>query len=480
MTRYEQLAEQLRLRIHNGTYPVGSRLPGLRRLAGEFDVSISTVQSACQRLQDQGQLEARARSGFFIRPIIRQVLPQPDMPSASKTPRPVSGLEVATHLMQQSNKPGVQLGAAITDASFLARGLINRAVAQANQNPVNPWLGYATSPGNRDLRKAIAERLNLQGCAIRAEDVVITSGCHEAIVLMLKTLTRPGDTVAIESPCYYGFLQAMEGLGLKVLEIPNHPTTGLSLEALEFALDRWPIKVCVVTPNFSNPLGCLMPTAHKQALVKLLKARGIALIEDDIYGDLSHNADRPDTCLQYDEDGTTVIHCSSVSKSIAPGLRVGWAVSPHYAQALTQQKLLLNLASPGLTQAMVAHIFQTGRYDNHLRQLRPRLAQAVARMQQAVARYFPESTRITQPQGGFVLWLECPGELDSLELMHRAAAQSIYIAPGGIFSVSGKYTQCLRLNCGIQWDARVEAAVAFIGQSVSSQLNPRPEAGIEH
>ena len=480
MTRYEQVAEQLRARIQSGTYPVGSRLPGLRRLAGEFNVSISTVQSACQRLQDQGQLEARARSGFFIRPAMRQALSQPHMPPASKTPHPVTGLAVATHLMLQTTKPGVQLGAAITDASFLARGLITRSMTKVNRNPVNPWLGYAMSPGNPDLRQAVAERLRLQGCAVRAEDVVITCGCHEAIVLALKTLTQPGDTVAIESPSFYGFLQAMQGLGLKVLEIPNHPTTGLSLEALEFALDRWPVKACVVTPNFSNPLGSLMPTSHKQALVKLLQARGVALIEDDIYGDLSHNTERPDNCLQYDASGTTVIHCSSVSKSIAPGLRVGWAVSSRYAEALAQQKLLLNLAGPSLAQAMVAHIFQSGRYETHLRQLRPRLAQAVARMQQAVTRYFPETTRVSQPKGGFVLWLECPTELDSLELMRLAEAQGVYIAPGGIFSVSGKYTYCLRLNCAVQWDARVEAAIAFLGQTVSNLIHARPVvAGIE-
>lgn len=480
MTRYEHVAEQLRTRIQNGIYPVGSRLPGLRRLAKEFNVSISTVQSACQRLQDWGQLEARARSGFFIRPTIRPALPQPHMPPASKIPYPVTELAVATHLMTQTTQPGIQLGAAITDASFLARGLITRSITKANRDPVNLWLGYTVSPGNRNLRQAIAERLRLQGCAVCAEDVVITCGCHEAIVLALKTLTQPGDTVAIESPSFYGFLQAMQGLGLKVLEIPNHPTTGLSLEALEFALDRWPVKACVVTPNFSNPLGSLIPTSHKQALLKLLQARGVALIEDEIYGDLSHNTERPDNCLQYDASGATVIHCSSVSKSIAPGLRVGWAVSSRYAEALAKQKLLLNLAGPSLAQAMVAHIFQSGRYETHLRQLRPRLTQAVARMQQAVTRYFPETTRVSQPKGGFVLWLECPTALDSLELMRIAEAQKIYIAPGGIFSVSGKYTHCLRLNCAVPWDARVEAAIAFLGQTVSNLIHARPVvAGIE-
>jgi len=466
MTRYKQLAEQLLERIQTGTYPVGSRLPGLRRLADEFDVSISTVQSACQRLQDQGKLEARARSGFYVRPSIRQQLPEPNMPPAPKTPHPVTSLALAAHLMQKSTQPGIQFGAAIPGPSFLARSLITRAMTQVNRDPANPWLHYAVSPGNPDLRHAIAERLRLQGCAVSAEDVVITSGCHEAIVLALKALTQPGDTVVIESPSYYGFLQAMQGLGLQVLEIPNHPTTGLSLEALEFALDRWPVKACVVTPNFSNPLGSLMPTAHKRALVKLLQARGIALIEDDIYGDLSHNSDRPNNCLQFDASGATVILCSSISKSLAPGLRVGWVVSPYYAEAVARQKLLLNLAGPSLAQAMVAHIMQSGRYDAHLRQLRPRLAQAVDRMQQAVSQYFPASTRVSHPQGGFVLWLECATELDALELMHTAEARKIYIAPGGIFSASGKYTHCLRLNCAIHWDARVEAAMAFLGQTV--------------
>lgn len=466
MTRYEQIAHQLRTEIQQGGYEIGARLPGIRQLAASFGASITTLQTACNLLQDEGVIEARHRSGLFVCPPRQPRLPPPQQSSQPEVPMILTPTALSTEVMQQTlNAENIALGAAIPEAPFLGltliQGVSNRSLRQRGHD-----LKYAVPPGLPALRDAIAQAHTARGAPVSADSIVITNGCHEALVLALRCTTRPGDTVAIESPSYYGFLQAMQGLGLNILEIPNHPTTGLSLEALDFALTRWPIKALIVTPNFSNPIGSLMPSAHKAALVSRLRAHDAILIEDDIYGALQHQGVRPETCRHYDPEGQTVIQCSSVSKTLAPGLRVGWVISPRFAPEFIEQKLLLNIATASHPQALVADLLSSHQWGLHLNRIRPRHAQAMARMQRAVATFFPEGTRISQPQGGFVLWVELAPTLNATALMRHAAQHQISITPGELFSVSGKFRHCIRLNAAVEWTPRVEAALAFLGQAV--------------
>lgn len=465
MNRYDQIAATLRTQIQRGQYAIGARLPGIRQLAAEFGASITTVQTACNQLQDEGLIEARSRSGLYVCPPRHANLAPPQTSVAPHAPVTLTPRALTAEVMRQSlNAENIPLGAAIPQANFLGLDLIQR-LPQRGLRQLGHDLKYAVPPGLPALRQAIAQAHTARGMPTSPDTVVITNGCHEALVLALRCVTRPGDTVAIESPSYYGFLQAMQGLGLNILEIPNHPVTGLSLEALDFALSRWPIKALVVTPNFSNPMGSLMPSSHKAGLVNRLRTRGVVLIEDDIYGALNYQGARPDTCRHFDPAGDTVIQCSSVSKSLAPGLRIGWVISPRFNAELIEQKLLLNIATASHPQAVVAEILNSHRWAQHLQRIRPRHAQAMTRMQQAVATFFPEDTRISQPQGGFVLWIELAPTLDATALMRRAAAQQISITPGELFSVSGQFRHCIRLNTAVDWSPQVEAALAFLGQA---------------
>jgi len=465
---YERVARQLAGQIDQGLYRPGDRLPGVRRLARQFEVSISTIVQAQHLLEDDGHIEARPRSGYYVR---LPFWPQPEPPDISRPtvrPVPVTGQELVLRLVQTANEPDcVQLGAAVPAPEFLPARAMQRALSVAARNGEDQLATYQFPPGSPELRRQIARRMLEAGCRVSPDDIVITSGCQEALILALRAVARKGDVVAIESPSFYGLLQAIESLGLRALEIPTDPATGISLEALELALDKWPVKACVLTANFSNPLGSIMPPDKKQKLVALLISHEIPLIEDDIYGDLGFAGERPQALRAYDETGG-VIYCSSFSKTLSPGLRIGWILPGRWQEPIEYLKYVTSLAAPTLSQLAVADFLHHGSYDRHLRQVRSAYARQVVLMTRAVSKYFPEGTRVTQPRGGFVIWVELPKAVDALSLCQQALEHGISIAPGPIFSASGKYQHCIRLNCAQPWNDALDKALMTMGRMAES------------
>lgn len=377
-------------------------------------------------------------------------------------PRLVNGQEMAMALIQAANDPDiVQLGTAVPAPEFLPVQAVARALSRAMRSHYKVASSYMMPPGLPELRRQIARRMNETGGTVSADDVVITTGCQEALSLALRAVTQPGDAVAVESPAFYGLLHVMESLGLKALEIPSHPHEGIALEVLGFALERWKIKACVVVPNFSNPLGFLMPEARKRALVELLSSHAVPLIEDDVYGDLGFEVRRPSTCKGFAPEAD-ILYCSSFSKTLSPGLRIGWVVAGRHQARVEYLKYVSSIATPTAPQLAVAELLGTGRYERHLREVRGRFATAVTRMSDAVMKYFPAGTRITQPQGGFVLWVELAKGIDCFGLAQRALDQGVSIAPGVLFSASDKFRNYFRLSCATVQDERLERALATL------------------
>jgi DNA-binding transcriptional MocR family regulator len=300
---------------------------------------------------------------------------------------------------------------------------------------------------------------------VSPDEVVITSGAQEAMALCLRAVAQPGDTIALESPTYYGVLQLIEVLGLKALEISTDPREGVWCDALENALNTTKIAACLFVTNFNNPLGSLMPDGCKEKLVKLLAARGVPLIEDDIYGDLSFSPVRPKTAKAYDGDGQVLL-CSSFSKTLAPGYRVGWCIPGLYQKEVERQKLFTSISTATIPQMAIAEFLATGGYDHHLRKVRKACEDQVKRMSDAVCEYFPEGTKLTRPQGGSVLWVELNDGIDSLRLHDLALAENVSIAPGPIFSPTGKYRHFVRLNCGLTWSDEVDRAMRTLGRLI--------------
>lgn len=463
---YQQLADEIAQRIASGTYVPGERLPGVRTLARTRGVSVATAVTAYQVLADRGHIEARPRSGYYVRE--RQIIHsiEPDSSTNTVAPRLVSNQAMAMALIKAANHPGiVQLGAAVPDPAFLPTQAIGRALAKVMRVDRSQAAGYMMPPGAPELRRQIAKRMNESGSEVSADNIVITTGCQEALSLALRAVTKPGDVVVVESPTFYGLLHVLESLGLEALEIPSHPRDGIALDALAFALDRWPVKACVISPNFSNPLGCSMPDENKRTLIRLLDKFQIPLIEDDVYGDLGFNQRRPTTCKGLSPQAD-ILYCGSFSKSLSPGLRVGWIAAGRHHDRIEYLKYVTSIASPTAPQLAVAELLANGRYERYLREVRGRYASAVARMSDAVMKYFPEGTRVSLPQGGFVLWVELPGGNDSFEMARRALKQGISIAPGPLFSASGKFANNFRLSCARVWDDRLERALIALARLV--------------
>ena len=453
---YQDLADRLQGLIRQQVYPVGTSLPGVRRLSEQHSVSVSTAVNACQELERRGLLEAKPRSGFFVlqAPVRRE---PPRLSLVSKTPRPVTGQERVLHLAQAVRDTSiVNLGAAVPNPDLMPVAALERSFRTVLREQRRRCVGYEFPPGAPELRTQIARRLAAVQCHVTPDQILVTNSCHESLSIALRLITKPGDTVALESPTYYGLLQVIESLGLKALEIPTDPVTGISIEALSLALERWDIAACVLIPNFSNPLGVLLSDERKQALLKLMSKHGVPLVEDDIYGDLPFSGKRPRPIKSWDTEGI-VYYCSSSSKTLSAGKDNKRAEALQYMNTVA-------VSTP--SQLAMAHYLEHGHYERFLRNVCSEHARSVARMTDRVTQLFPAQTRVSRPAGGFVLWVELPGDVNTLELMEKSFAAGVSFAPGALFSASGKFGNCLRLNCAVRWDARVERALLALARLI--------------
>ncbi len=467
---YEQVAYRVQSLIEEGTLQPGDRIPSVRKMRQQMNVSVSTVLEAYRLLEDRGLIGVRPQSGYFVKqtPFLDR-----DEPNPSQPPRKVC--EVDTSLALRINNalrdPDIiRLGAAVAAPELFPIKALNRLMGQVMRHSPNICHSYSPLPGCEPLRHEVARRLMDAGCSVRPDDVLITNGATEAIYLSLQAITKPGDTVAIESPAYYGILEILQSLHLRALELPTHPREGILLKDLEIALQQDNIKACVFVSNYSNPLGCCMSDAQKQKLVEILTEYDVPLIEDDVFGDLCFQGNRPKAVKAFDQNGL-VLYCSSCSKTLSPGLRVGWAVPGRYQTEVEQLKLFTNITTAPANQLTIAAFLENGGYDRHLRQLRRSYYEQVIRMSQAIYEFFPAVAKVTRPQGGHVLWIELPPEFNSMELYHKAYQHQISIAPGCMFSVSGGFYQnCFRLNCGLPWSDELEAAIKTLGYLISENF----------
>ncbi|OUC13683.1 MAG: GntR family transcriptional regulator [Alkalinema sp. CACIAM 70d] len=468
-TLYEQVAQRIKDLITEGTLQPGDRLPSVRKLHRQLSVSISTVLEAYRVLEDQGWIMARPQSGYFVK---RSPLTVPAEPDAIAQPKQITPVKIslAFRISATLRDPqNVTLGAAVPCLDLLPISAINRLMGQVLR--ANPTIahGYGQPEGRPELRQAIARRLLNAGCSLTPEDVIITNGTTEALYLSLRAVTQPGDTVAIESPTYYGLLEILESLHLRALEIPTHPKDGISLSHLETALQQKQIATCAIVSNFSNPLGSCMSDSHKKQLLDLFNCYDIPLIEDDVYGDLAFDGIRPKAIKAFDTENR-VLYCASASKTMSPGLRIGWVVPGRYYLQIAQLKMAMNWTTGIPPQLAIAAFLANGGYDRHLRQMQRTYQQQVTRMTQAICDYFPAGTKVTRPKGGYVLWLELPPVFDAMQLFEAALSRHISIAPGNLFSPTGHFQNCLRLSCASPWSESIDRAMQTLGQLIQQQV----------
>ncbi|AYD67078.1 PLP-dependent aminotransferase family protein [Achromobacter sp. B7] len=464
MSLYETLADEIAKSIRDGVMRAGDKLPSVREACAARGVSPSTVFQAYYLLEARGLIRAQPRSGYYVHAPAESRPPEPGTsnPDGESTELAISE-RIFDILGSVRNRDVTPLGSAFPSPLLFPLPRLAQAMAAhlKRQDPLDTVEDL--SPGNPGLRRQIALRYLIGGMNVPASDIVVTNGALEALNLCLQAVTQVGDTVMVEAPTFYGALQALERQGLKALEVPTHPRTGVDLAAMEAAIKRHAPSACWLMTQFQNPLGSLMPDDKKRQLVEMLARHGIPLIEDDVYGELYYGAARPVPAKAYDTEGL-VLHCSSFSKCLAPGYRIGWASAGRYSRQVQRLKLSSTLSASGPAQGAIAEYLEQGGYDRHLRRLRQTLQTQQDRMADAIAQEFPAGTRVTRPQGGFFLWVELPAAVDALALHRDALARGISVAPGPIFSASSQFASALRLNYGHPWDAAHEDAIRVLGE----------------
>lgn len=467
---YVELARSLERLIEQGTLRPGHRLPSVRRMALQRDVSISTVLQAYAVLENRGAVEARPQSGYYVRPRLAGNVPELRMARPMAKPSYVGVKDLTAEVLTLATDPNyVPFGAACPDPSLFPTKKLARILAAVGRNDSALLGRYAMSWAFDPLAREIARRYLQAGCPLAHDELVVTIGCTEAINLSLRAVTKPGDTVVVETPAYFGFLETLQSLNLRVVEVPTDPRTGLCLKATREAFANHEVKALIVMPSFSNPLGSCMPDAKKEELHRLLAEFDLPVIEDDIYGDLHFGERRPKPLKAWDTDGRVLL-CSSFGKTLAPSFRVGWCAPGRYLERVRRLKFTNTLGTPVVLQKAVSDFLRNGGYDHHLRSIRRAYHHQLHVFSQAILRFFPAGTRFSRPEGGFVLWVELPPGVDTLRLHRDALKHRITTAPGALFSVKDRYRNCLRMNCGLPWTDAIETAVRTLGDLAQKQL----------
>ncbi len=468
MKRYEKLADEIAALIRSGLLAPGEKVPSVRHASRTYGVSASTVFQAYYLLEDRGLIQARARSGYFVREHARRPLHEPQLRAGAAQATEVDVSELVFSVLGSLKDPHtVPFGSAFPSPELFPLPRLARSMAQSVRDMPSHAVIADMTEGNPDLRRQIALRYMLSGVRLPLEELVITNGAMEALNLCLQSVTEPGDLVAIESPAFYATLQVLERLKLKAVEIPVHPREGIDLDSLADSLQRLPIKACWFMSSLQNPLGASMSDAKKAALYELLQRHQVPLIEDDVYAELHYGAQPPKPVKSFDREGL-VMHCGSFSKCLAPGYRVGWVAGGRHAQRISRLKLMTTISPSVPAQAALADYLQHGGYDRHLRKLRHQLESQQASMLASAARHFPADTRVTRPSGGYFLWFEFAERVDALQLFRLALAQGISLAPGPIFSATRGFGHCARLNHGHPWTAQSEQAMQTLGRIIAS------------
>ncbi|MBO9635358.1 MAG: PLP-dependent aminotransferase family protein [Chitinophagaceae bacterium] len=456
---YQEISGKIAKLIRTEVLKPGERLPSVRMLCQEHGISMNTAKRIFMELEAQSLIESKPQSGYFVSRLSYLKLPLPGVsrPAAKAEKEPADLISRVYENMGNEKLTLFSVGAPVGPLLPLAK--LSKEITQATRE-LRGGAAYESLQGNEKLRRMVASRSLTWGGSLQEDDLVTTSGGITAIAYCLMGIGKPGDTVAIESPTYPGILQLALSLGFKVLELPTHPVTGIEMDALKKAIPK--IDICLFVSNFNTPLGSCMPDEHKKEAVQLLSRHGIPLIEDDVYGELCFGNQRPMCCKAFDTEGNVLL-CSSLSKTLAPGFRVGWVAPGKYREKILKQKLVHTIAASGITQEAVANFLKSARYDNHLRHLRSTLQSNYENYVEAIAQYFPEGTRTSRPQGGLALWVEFNKSLDTVELYEMALKQKISIAPGRIFTLQEQFNNCIRLCYGLPWNDELKLKLKKLG-----------------
>jgi DNA-binding transcriptional MocR family regulator len=465
--RYQYLAGEIEQKINTGAYQPGDKLPSIRKLHKQSGLSISTVYKAFLDLETMGLIEPRPKSGYYVSPISLNRMKAPKFKKISFPPAKIRLSSMTNAVLSAINNPGLlPLGMTVTDPQLLPFKQFARIIKSFSHQEIKAMLSYSLSEGHPGLRRQLA--LNTVGLmkGITPDDIIITNGCMEAIALALLAITRPGDAVAIESPTNFSYLQLLQELGVLVVEIPANPQTGLDIDEFEKVLQTNAVKACLFMPNFHNPLGAVIPDESKERLVRMANRHELPIIEDDISSELYFGEQRPVPLKTFDQK-ELVITCSSFSKTLGPGLRIGWVMpGERFKEKIQSLKGGINVSTSTLDQSIVSRYLESGAYERQMRSLRGALKKQMVQTALAIQKYFPEQTRLAVPRGGSLLWVELPSTIDAMAVYQKAIDHHIAVIPGAVCSNSRQFAHYIQISCGSPFTPEIEKALKTLGRLI--------------
>ena len=475
MKKYEMVMDRVIGLIDSGIISEGDKVPSVRAMSGQMNVGVMTTLEAYRRLEARGIIESLPRSGYIVCPPslkrfdISIKLPEARQSDISVQEKTVKIPTETTTLYNAVIQPGmIPLGAGIPDPTDMPSEEISQSLARVSRTWPLDNNQYFIEQGDKNLIKELNKWMVQTGCTPAPGEIIVTQGITQGLALALRAVTKPGDTVLVESPGYYGFFTVLEFLSLKAIEVPVDPNTGLDIDSLSKMLKKGiKPKAIICSPTFSNPTGAVIPKDNRNKLIEIARRHNVVIIEDDTYGELYFTKKRPHPPIKSiaPED---VIYLGSFSKIIAPGYRIGWAAGGKYSEDILRCFRMSVLASPVVIQRAIADYLKRGGVKQHMRRLREKYKNNVALTQSIIADYFPDDTRTANPTGGHYLWVELPEYIDSVKLTEKALKKKISIAPGVLFSSRNHYRHYLRLNCGLKCTEIVIKALKTIGDLAKS------------
>lgn len=457
MYKSEQLAHNIRLLIENQSLKAHEKLPSLRDQVSVTGLSLMTVMNAYQTLEAQGIIYSKAKSGYFVSP-------QPNI-RAESIPRPTninSSIDhnslIFQYLKTTQSDQFVALGSAFPDHHVVLSKKLIQIMAQLTRQKDNYIRSETLPPGNLELRKLIAQRYTLHGINTTADDLVISSGCLDALNLSLQAIAQAGDYILLQQHIFYGAWQAAERLGLKVITLPEHPIHGFDIDAFAEVLTQYPIKVCWLMLNHHNPIGFTVSSEIKAKIADLLDQHQVYLIEDDVYEELYFGQQRPISVKHFDH-GNWVLHCSSFSKTLGASFRVGWVHAGQFSTRIQHLQLMSTISTNHLLQQALVEFIAQHHYEKHLRQVRQSLAKYKKQFFKYLEPRLPSGCEIYYHTGGYFLWIKLPPHVASMQIYQDLIQENISIAPSSLFCLFAEEQQAIRLNCSFAWSEQLQTAL---------------------
>lgn len=464
---YADLSDRIQAQIEKGAFKLSEKLPSLRTLCQKTGYSMTTVFQAYVELEKRGVVESRHRSGYFIKARLERLRDLPEIKHHEMVPKKISLDDLIHQLTEDMSNPHIlKLGSVAVAPDHLPFKRLHKHLKSIPKKQIPDVIaGYGHPQGDALLRHQISNLLFPIVPSVSMEDIIVTNGCTEALSLSLKAVSNPGDTVIVESPTDPWLRQTIKDYDVYALEIPTDPDTGVDLNAVKRIIAKEKIAACVINPNCQNPLGFIMPDENKKKLLDMLCEKAIPIVENDVCGELYFGEYRPNPLKKWDATDN-VIYCSSFSKVLAPGLRVGWVVSGRFKESIKRMKLNRSLVSPTLNQALVASYLKEGTYHRHLRRLRETIKLQYSYCAAALTKYFPETIKMTAPSGGQSIWIELPNGTKGREVYYEAKKKGISILPGFLCTNLDIFDPYIRIGYGGCWDKTIERAIEQLGDII--------------